>query len=167
MNVPLYPDCSFEYIPIPDGHDLDRRTYGNRTGRNGQKLIDFFPESRRARMADESIHLDPAFSTITYGDPGRGGGRQETTFEFLLFSAHGRRAGPAKAVALELAAQLADLSCRAIGEYFGIGATAMGANRRRPTSRPEILRVIRTLSRKTAEEEIIVEAAGRTLRVHS
>jgi len=58
-----------------------------------------------------------------------------------------------KAVALELAAQLADVNCRAIGEHYGIGATALGANRRRPTSRREILRVIETLSRKLRKKK--------------
>ncbi len=47
-----------------------------------------------------------------------------------LFSAPGRRVGSAKAVAVELAAQLADRNGRAIGEHYGIGATAVGANRR-------------------------------------
>jgi len=45
-----------------------------------------------------------------------------------LFSAHGRRVGPAKGVAVELAAQLADMSSRAIGAHYGIGATAVAAN---------------------------------------
>jgi putative transposase len=65
-----------------------------------------------------------------------------------LFSAHGRRVGPAKAVAVELAAQLADISGRAIGEHFGIGATAVGANRRRLASRPDALQVVETLGRQ-------------------
>jgi len=56
-------------------------------------------------------------------------------------------AGPAKAVALELAGQLTDLRCRVTGNHSGIGATALRANRRRLTSRPEILRVIETISR--------------------
>ena len=69
MNGPLFPDGSFDYIPIPDGHDLDPRTYGNSTGRHGRKLVEYFPDSRRDRMADKSIHFDPEFSTFTYGDP--------------------------------------------------------------------------------------------------
>ncbi len=65
-----------------------------------------------------------------------------------LFSAHGRRVGPAKAVAVELAAQLADMSGRAIGEHYGIGATAVGANRGRLASRPEVFHVVETLRRQ-------------------
>ncbi len=65
-----------------------------------------------------------------------------------LLSAHGRRAGPAKAVAVELAAQLADLSSRAIGEHYRMGATAVGANRRRLAMRPEMLQLVQTLRQK-------------------
>lgn len=68
-----------------------------------------------------------------------------------LFSALGWRVGSAKAVAVELAAQLADMSGRAIGEHYGIGATAVGANRRRFLSRPDPLQVIETLGRKSPD----------------
>ena len=70
-----------------------------------------------------------------------------------LFSAHGRRVGSAKAVAVELAAQLADMSGRAIGEHYGIGATAIGANRGRLASRPDVLQVVETLGRKLRKKK--------------
>jgi len=63
-----------------------------------------------------------------------------------LLSAHGRRAGPAKSVAVELAAQLADMSGRAIGEHYGIGATAVAANHCRLTTRPDVLKLVETLA---------------------
>jgi len=63
-----------------------------------------------------------------------------------LFSAHGRRVGPAKGIAVELAAELADLSSRAIGERYGIGATAVAANRCRLAARPEQMKVVETLA---------------------
>ena len=69
---PLFRDGSFEYIPIPDrfrGRGVDERTYGNTKSRTGQPMLSYFPESRRARMADQSIHFDPEFGTFTYGDP--------------------------------------------------------------------------------------------------
>ena len=71
---PLFRDGSFEYIPIPDrfrGRGVDERTYGNTKSRTGQPMLSYFPESRRARMADQSIHFDPEFETFTYGDPTR------------------------------------------------------------------------------------------------
>lgn len=71
IHGPLFEDGSFEFIPIPDGFGIDRRTYGNTTGRYGAKLIDFFPESLRLKMANQSMHVDPEFSTFTYGDPTR------------------------------------------------------------------------------------------------
>ena len=71
---PLFHDGSFEFIPIPDcfrGRGVDERTYGNTKSRTGPPMLSYFPESRRARMADQSIHLDPEFQTFTYGDPTR------------------------------------------------------------------------------------------------
>jgi len=65
-----------------------------------------------------------------------------------LFSAHGHRAGPGKAVAIELAAQLADMSGRAIGEHYGIGAAGVGANHRRVAARPDVLRIVETLAQE-------------------
>jgi hypothetical protein len=69
INGPLFPDGSFEYIPIPDGYDLDPRTYGNSTGRHRRRLIEYFPENLQGRVADQSMHVDPEFATFTYGDP--------------------------------------------------------------------------------------------------
>jgi chromosomal replication initiation ATPase DnaA len=65
-----------------------------------------------------------------------------------LLSAHGRRVGCAKSVAVELAAQLADLSGRAVGKHYGICANAVVANRRRLAARPEVLQAIENLSQK-------------------
>jgi Nucleotide modification associated domain 3 len=65
----LFPDRSFEYIPIPDGSRLDERTYGNTLGRCGRPLVELLPVSMRGRMANQSMHLDPEFETYTYGDP--------------------------------------------------------------------------------------------------
>jgi hypothetical protein len=44
---------------------------------------------------------------------------------------HGHRAGTAKAVAVELAYRLADLSGRAIGEHYSIGSGAVSAIHRK------------------------------------
>ena len=71
---PIFADGSFEFLPIPDtwGPDdsgIDERTYGNTRGRTRKPLLAYFPESRRSRMADCSLHLDPEFETFTYGDP--------------------------------------------------------------------------------------------------
>jgi hypothetical protein len=62
-----------------------------------------------------------------------------------LFSAHGRSVGCAKSVAVELVAQRADLSGRAVGEQYGVCANAVVANRRRLAARPEVLQVIEKL----------------------
>jgi hypothetical protein len=69
IHGPLFHDGSFDYIPIPDGFGIDERTYGNTTSLKEQKLVNYFPESRRVAMANRSIHFDPEFVTFTYGDP--------------------------------------------------------------------------------------------------
>ncbi len=72
IHGPLFADCSFEYIPIPDGfkgRSVDWRTYGNTLGRKGRRLVDYFPEARREGAVKRSIHFDPEFETFTYGDP--------------------------------------------------------------------------------------------------
>lgn len=74
IHGPLFSDGSFEYIPIPDGFKgkgVDKRTYGNTRGRTGRRLVDYFPEPRRERFFDQSLHFDPEFETFTYGDPTR------------------------------------------------------------------------------------------------
>ena len=63
-------------------------------------------------------------------------------------SAHGRRVGPGKAVAVELAAQLADMSRRAVGAHYGMGGSAVAANHSRLAARPDLLQVVETLSAK-------------------
>ncbi len=50
IHGPLFADRTFEYIPIPDRHSVDKRTYGNTAGRRGQ-IDQLFP-AFRAR-ADE------------------------------------------------------------------------------------------------------------------
>jgi hypothetical protein len=74
IHGPLFSDGSFEYIPIPDrfgSKGVDKRTYGNTRGRGGQSLADYFPEARREKVFDQSVHFDPEFETFTYGDPTR------------------------------------------------------------------------------------------------
>jgi hypothetical protein len=69
IHGPLFADGTFDYLPIPDNLNQDSRTYGNMAGRHGRNLIDYFRESRRAKMADQPVHVDPEFETFTYGDP--------------------------------------------------------------------------------------------------
>jgi hypothetical protein len=57
-------------------------------------------------------------------------------------------------VAVELAARLADLSSRAIGQRYGIGATAVAANHARLTARPDVLHVVEKLSAQLWRREV-------------
>ena len=54
-------------------------------------------------------------------------------------SLHGHRCGDGKAVAVELAVRLADLTGRAVGQKYGISSTGVGAIHRRIVNRPELL----------------------------
>lgn len=69
IQGPLFEDGTFEFVSIPDGHDLDERTYGNSTGRTGRPFSEYFNPSRRPVMASQSMHVDPEWKTFTYGDP--------------------------------------------------------------------------------------------------
>lgn len=72
IHGPLFKDGSFEYVPIPDGWDLDPRTYGNTKDRHGRSFADYFPPRRQAKILNQAIHFDPEFTTFTYGDPSTG-----------------------------------------------------------------------------------------------
>jgi hypothetical protein len=72
IHGPLFEDGSFEFLPIPDrfrGNGIDKRTYSNTSGKDGRKLVDYFPKARRERISGQSLHFDPEFDTFTYGDP--------------------------------------------------------------------------------------------------
>jgi Nucleotide modification associated domain 3 len=69
IHSPLFSDGSFEFIPIPDRGGRDERTYGNTVGRSGRSLVEYFPEGRRQHVTTQSMHVDPEFTTFTYGDP--------------------------------------------------------------------------------------------------
>ena len=65
-----------------------------------------------------------------------------------VLKAHGRHAGPAKAVAVALASRLAEANGRAVGEHYGIGSSAIGAIHRRLADRPEALDAVESLARQ-------------------
>ncbi len=69
IQGPLFEDGTFDFVCIPDKKRVSIHTYGDSVGKYGNCLVDYFPESRRERMADEHIHVDPEFETFTYGDP--------------------------------------------------------------------------------------------------
>lgn len=68
---PIFNDRSFDFVPIDSERHRLGRTYGNLLGRHKRKLIEYFPERRRAKMRDCFVHDDPEFKTYTYGDPTR------------------------------------------------------------------------------------------------
>ncbi len=69
MQGPLFEDGTFELMCIPDDHGVSDHTYGSLTCKNGRLLTDYFPASRRKRMAAKHVHFDPEFESFTYGDP--------------------------------------------------------------------------------------------------
>jgi hypothetical protein len=66
---PLFADGRFEFVPIPDITGTDARSYGGTMGRHGRALVQYLPDGRHRRMADQPMHCDPEFTTFTYGDP--------------------------------------------------------------------------------------------------
>lgn len=71
MHSPLFQDGSFEFVYIPDGCNVDERTYGSLMGERGIPLVKYFPLSRQRIMMNQCVHVDPEFATFTYGDPTR------------------------------------------------------------------------------------------------
>ncbi len=69
LQGPLFNDGSFEYICIPDKKGVSKHTYGNCIGSNGIPHSEYFPVQKRAKIAQQHVHLDPEFETFTYGDP--------------------------------------------------------------------------------------------------
>ena len=60
IDSPLFADGSFEFVPLPDRHQVNRQTYGNTTGRHGRPLSAYFPRGRQAGITGQSIHADGA-----------------------------------------------------------------------------------------------------------
>jgi hypothetical protein len=69
---PIFPDGSFEYIPLSEKDEKsgEKRTYADLTGRKGKPLSSYLPSG----VAGRKVHLDPEFTTFTYGDIGRKAG---------------------------------------------------------------------------------------------
>jgi Nucleotide modification associated domain 3 len=90
MDGPIFADGRFEFVSIPDSTGLDERTYGNQIARStGQSLSAFFPLSRQAAMRSQSMHVDPEFTSFTYGDPTapKAGLRRLVAGDLLVFYA--------------------------------------------------------------------------------
>jgi len=63
---PIFPDGSFEYIPIPESKASPRSVrYSDIIARSGGTLDRFVPP----RYCGTAAHFDPEFETFTYGDP--------------------------------------------------------------------------------------------------
>jgi len=62
---PIFDDGTFEYIPIPESEEaLNERTYATLVGSHGLPLAKFLPR----RLARVHPHVDPDFTSMTYGD---------------------------------------------------------------------------------------------------
>jgi len=63
---PIFPDMSYEYIPIPDLITSEQSTYNNYLGKKGIPLSNFIPN----KLSDQKIHFDPDFrdDINVYGD---------------------------------------------------------------------------------------------------
>ena len=108
-------------------------------------------QRRSGRLQDEDLDLPRRTVSLEEIDEAVA---RHYRIDARLFSAHGRSVGCAKSVAVELAAQLADLSGRAVGEHYGMCANGVGANRRRLATRPEVLQVVETLGRKLRRRKL-------------
>ena len=70
INGPVFPDESFEFIPIPENpnNTTETRTYSTLKANNvkhGSFISDFVPSD----IQDYLVHFDPDFENFTYADP--------------------------------------------------------------------------------------------------
>jgi len=68
-HSPLFDDGSFELLPIPASESCEPFTYGTYCGRNGRPILEYLPRRLHNRLSNKRLHLDPEFSSFTYGDP--------------------------------------------------------------------------------------------------
>lgn len=69
---PVFPDMTYEYIPIyhrniKETEINENRTYSMILGSNKKLLDEYLP----VKLKNQIVHLDPEFKTFTYGDPTR------------------------------------------------------------------------------------------------
>jgi hypothetical protein len=69
IQGPLFEDGTFEFVCIPDRKQVSVHTYGNMLGNTGKPFVGYFPQCRRKRMAEQTVHVDPEWESFTYGDP--------------------------------------------------------------------------------------------------
>jgi len=65
---PVFPEGTFEYIPIDNSYGIETQTYKDFSARNtryGKTLSDFIPSI----VAKRPVHFDPDFDNYTYGQP--------------------------------------------------------------------------------------------------
>jgi len=92
-----------------------------RRARFFERTTERIEQRRTGRLQDEDLDLPRRTVSLEEMD---GAVAHHWRVDAGLLSAHGRRVGSVKSVAVDLAAQRADLSGRAIGEHEGICANA-------------------------------------------
>lgn len=66
--APIYEDGTFDYIPIPEGYETtQKQTFNKVTTRDGRPYAEYVSSDNES----SPLHLDPEFTTYTYGDPTR------------------------------------------------------------------------------------------------
>ena len=64
--APIYEDGTFEYIPIPETYETTQQlTFDDITTQDGRPYTDYVGTNN----VSSPLHLDPEFTTYTYGDP--------------------------------------------------------------------------------------------------
>ncbi len=76
MLGPIFDDNTYEYIPVkgdrylPMNDPLYYRTYNMLQAQHDGTLIDYIVKNRKTEFNNLLAHLDPEFTTYTYGEPG-------------------------------------------------------------------------------------------------
>ena len=88
QQSPLFDDGTFEFMPIPGGHD-EGLTYADLRQFNDSDMPLFDRFAAPAISPSKKVHNDPEFATFTYGDNlhKKGGLRRLQAGDFLFFLA--------------------------------------------------------------------------------
>lgn len=72
IKSPIFSNGTFEFIPIKESDKIKGEHFlkyqGLKCYNSDERLIKFFPKSKRQILADYYVHNDPEFDTFTYGD---------------------------------------------------------------------------------------------------
>ncbi len=124
---------------------LDASRYAIGGAAFAERAVERIEGQRRGRAQDRDLDLPRRTASLEEIDAAVA---RHYAIDRDMLAEHGRRAGAAKAVAVTLAAHLAEVGHRSIGEHYGIGASAVGATLARLVDQPDRAKVVEVVAKQ-------------------